>query len=82
MHQNTRTIPFARPRVTVAIDERDGRTYATAELRWSGEHVAGTGVAYQHPSDCLTRRTGQERATARALSDLAGRLTALGRINA
>ncbi len=82
MHQNTRAISFAPSMVTLAIDERDGRTLATAELRWGGKHLAGTGIAYRHPSDCLTRRTGQEMATARALSNLAEQVTALGRVNA
>lgn len=82
MHQNSRPISFTHPMVTMAIDEDRGRTYAKAELRWGSAHLAGLGVAYRHPSDCLTRETGQELAAARALSDLAEQVSALGRIEA
>jgi hypothetical protein len=65
--------------MSIAFKDRGGRTQAKVELRWAGRYLAGTGVAYRHPSDCLTDETRQELATARALSDLANRLLA-GRI--
>lgn len=64
----------AQPTFTVALDECGGRTHATVELYWGGSHLAGLGVAYRHPSDYLKSETGQELATARALSDLADQL--------
>lgn len=63
--------------VTLAIHEHSGKTYAKAELQWGRSHLAGVGVAYRHPADHLRRTTGEELATARALSALAGQLSAL-----
>jgi hypothetical protein len=63
--------------MSIAVKERGGRTQAKVELHWAGRYLAGTGVAYRHPSDCLTDEAGQELATARALSDLANRLLAV-----
>jgi hypothetical protein len=65
--------------VTLVIDEHHGRTYAKVELQWGSSHLAGMGVAYRHPADCLASKTGQELATARAFSDLADQVTALSR---
>jgi hypothetical protein len=65
--------------VTIAIDEHHGRTYAKAELQWGSSHLAGVGVAYRHPADCLVREARHELATARALSNLADQVTALSR---
>jgi Rv2632c-like len=79
MYHNTRAHSSAHPMVTLAVDERRGRTYATAELQWGSSHLAGHGVAYRHPADYLASETGQELATARALSDLADQVTALSR---
>ncbi len=62
--------------VTISVLERTGRTHATAELDWAGQHLAGTGIAYYHPSDYLVPEAGRDLATARALSDLADRLMA------
>ena len=56
----------------ITISESGGRTSARVELAWGGTNLAGTGVAYRHPSDHLNDHTRQEMATARALSDLAG----------
>jgi hypothetical protein len=70
-----------QPMLTVAIDEDGARTYAKAELHWRGSYLAGMGVAYLHPSDYLVLTTGQELATARALSDLANQVTALARVD-
>ena len=63
--------------MSIAVKERDARTQAKIELDWAGMHLAGTGVAYRHPSDCLTDEVGRGQATARALSDLADRLLAV-----
>jgi len=79
MHHNSQPISSIHPMVTLAIDEHGGRTYAKAQLRWGTSHLSGLGVAYRHPSDCLVRGSGQELATARALSDLADQVTALCR---
>jgi hypothetical protein len=68
--------------VTIAIDEHRGRTYARAELRWGSARLAGTGVVYRHPADSLAGDTGQELAAARALSDLAAKLSELRRVGA
>jgi len=78
MHRNDP--PFDDPTysaMSIAVKERDGRTQAKIELHWAGRHLAGTGVAYRHPSDCLTDEVGRGLATARALSDLADRLLAV-----
>ena len=63
--------------MSIAVKERGGRTQAKIELHWAGGDLAGTGVAYRHPSDCLTDDVGRGLATARALSDLANRLLAV-----
>jgi len=65
--------------VTVALDEHPGRTTARAELQWGSVHLTGVGVAYRHPAECLAREARHELATARALADLAARLTELSR---
>lgn len=81
MHQRSRHHPSAHPTVILAIDERRGRTYAKAELQWNGSHLVGRGVAYRHPADHLISETGQELATARALSALAEQVTALSHVS-
>jgi hypothetical protein len=80
MHHNSRPHSSIHPKVTLAVDEHRGRTYAKVELRWGSSHLAGLGVAYRHPADHLVSETGQELATARALSDLADQVTALSRV--
>ncbi len=60
----------------ITINEGGGRTQARVELHSPGGQVAGVGVAYRHPSDYLEDDARQKIATARALSDLAGRLVA------
>lgn len=82
MHLDSRPVVTLHPLVSLAIDEHSGRTYVKAELHLGGKHLAGAGVAYRHPSDCLTREAGQELATARALSDLAEQVTALRHVRA
>ena len=63
--------------MSIAVKKRGGRTHAKVELRWPGGSVAGTGVAFRHPADCLTDEAGQNLATARALSNLADALLAV-----
>jgi hypothetical protein len=63
--------------LTLAIDEHRGRTCAKVELQWGSANLAGVGVSYRHPADCLVPEAGHELATARALSDLADQVTAL-----
>ncbi len=60
----------------ITMSESDCRTTARVELAWAGRNLVGTGVAYRHPSDYFNDHARQEMATARALSDLAGRLAA------
>ncbi len=72
MYQHGHAHSAALPTCTIALDERDGRTHAT--LHWGGSCLAGLGVAYRHPADYLASETGQELATARALSNLADQL--------
>jgi len=79
MHRISHPSSATHPMVTLAIDEHRGRTYAKAELQWGSSYLAGLGVAYRHPSDHLAGETGQELATARALSDLADQVAALCR---
>ena len=64
------------PAMRITVNECSDHTRARVELAWAGRNLAGTGVAYRHPSDCLNDHSRQEMATARALSDLAGRLAA------
>ncbi len=78
MHRNDPPSRDAtRSAMSIAVTERGGRTQAKVELHWAGTCLAGAGVAYRHPSDCLTDKASQELATARALSDLADRLLAV-----
>ena len=74
MYHDSHPQSAAPPTFKVALDERGGRTRARVELYWGGSHLAGLGVAYRHPADYLASETGQELATARALSDLADQL--------
>ena len=48
----------------ITVDESDDRTRARVELAWAGRNLAGTGVAYRHPSDYLNDHARQEMATA------------------
>jgi hypothetical protein len=74
MYQHSHSRSAVQPTFTIALDEREGRTHAAVELHCGGSHLAGLGVAYRHPADYLVSETGQELATARALSDLADQL--------
>lgn len=82
MHQISVAAPPTHPMVTVAIDEHRGRTYAKAELQWGSVRLAGVGIAYRHPADTLAGEAGRELATARALSDLAEKVSELSRVRA
>ena len=77
MYHDSHPQSASRPTFKIALDERGGRTHAMVELHWGGSHLAGLGVAYRHPADYLASETGQELATARALSDLADQLLLL-----
>jgi Domain of unknown function (DUF1876) len=80
MQHISRPNSSSHPTVTLAIDEHHGRTYAKVELQLGSAQVAGLGVAYRHPADSLIHDSGEELATARALSDLADKVTALSRM--
>jgi hypothetical protein len=54
--------------MSISVKKSGGRTQAKVELHWAGRSLAGTGVAFRHPADCLTDELGQRLATARALS--------------
>ena len=60
----------------ITVNDSGGSTCAKVELAWAGGHLAGSGVAYRHPSDFLDDNARREMATARALSDLADQLVA------
>jgi hypothetical protein len=77
MHHASRSNSPRHPIVTLAIDKHGGRAPVKAELRWGSSHLAGTGVAYRHPAECLTPEAGEELAAPRALSDRAARMAAL-----
>ncbi len=70
------TLDTAHSRMSITINEDAGRTQAKVEFHSPGGHLAGFGIAYRHPSDCMKDDARLKVATARALSDLAGRLTA------
>jgi len=82
VHHNSWPNSSMNPMITLIVDEHDGRTYAKVELKWGSAQLAGLGVAYRHPADCLWREAGEELATARALLDLSERITALWRCTA
>lgn len=63
--------------VEVMVGERDGRTYAEAELYDDiGNHLIGSGLARLHPGDHDVPEIGDEIAVGRALTDLGRRLLA------
>lgn len=63
--------------VDVSIDEHDGKTRATAQLRWRDQESVGVGLSRLDPTDRDVAEIGDELAVARALSDLARRLMAV-----
>ncbi len=61
--------------VSLSIDETDGQTSAEVRLVMpGGDQLAGHGQARRNPADREVARIGAQIATARAFSDLAGRL--------
>jgi len=75
-HSGPPTLDTAHSTMSITINEGSGRTQAKVELHSPGGHLTGFGIAYRHPSDCLKDEARLKMATARALSDLAGRLVA------
>ena len=66
--------------VSLSVAETDGQTRAEARLVMSdGAELAGHGQARRNPADREVARIGAQLAAARALSDLAGQLSARGR---
>ncbi len=61
--------------VRLSIEEVDGQTGAEVRLVMPGGHqLVGHGLARRNPADREVARIGAQVATARAFSDLAGRL--------
>ncbi len=61
--------------VRLSIEEVDGQTGAEVRLVVpGGEQLVGHGLARRNPADREVARIGAQVATARAFSDLAGRL--------
>ncbi len=60
--------------VNIAFSEDGDRTRADAVLELASERFHGFGQAKRAPSDPRVPVVGQERAAARALSDLSGHL--------
>ncbi len=61
--------------VSLSVAETDGRTRAEVRLVMpGGDQLVGQGQARRNPADREVARIGAQIATARAFSDLAGRL--------
>jgi Rv2632c-like len=75
-HSGPTTLDTAHSTMSITINEGGGRTQAKVELHAPGAHITGFGIAFRHPSDYLKDDARLKMATARALSDLAGRLAA------
>lgn len=65
---------LSRWNVVIQIDEDYRRTRAVARLRTRRGEQVGTGFAHRHPTGPDAPGTGDERAAAAALADLADRL--------
>ncbi len=63
--------------VTISVDEREGQTRATARLQFDGQDWVGAGLSRLSPAERGVAGLGGQLAIARALSDLARRLTAV-----
>ena len=63
--------------VTISVHERDGRTRATARLKFGDHESVGVGLSRLSPAERGSAGTGSEQAVAQAVSDLARRLMAL-----
>jgi Domain of unknown function (DUF1876) len=75
-HSGPTKLDATRSTMSITINECGGRTQAKVELHSPGGRIAGIGIAYRHPSDYVKDGARRDVATARALSDLAGRLVA------
>lgn len=64
--------------VELLIDEYDGQTRARAKLHWLGRISTGVGFSPYRTRNPKAGEIGDELAAARALTDLANRLTAAG----
>ena len=71
------TEPHDSCTVTVSVDERDGRTRATARLRLGAKESIGVGLSRLAPSEHSAAGIGRDLAIARALSDLSRRMMAV-----
>ena len=60
--------------VAIEIDEKDGRTRATARLDAGATELTGVGLARRSPADPDVPQIGDELAAARALSELSHQL--------
>jgi hypothetical protein len=61
--------------VNLSVAETDGQTHAEVRLVMpGGDQLVGHGQARRNPADQEVARIGAQIATARAFSDLAGRL--------
>lgn len=65
--------------VTISVHQREGQTRATARLQFGDYESVGVGLSRLSPAEHGFAGTGGELAVARALSDLARRLTAPAR---
>jgi Domain of unknown function (DUF1876) len=62
--------------VMISVRKREGQTQATARLRFGDHESVGVGLARLGPSEYGSAGTGGALAVARAVSDLARRLSA------
>jgi hypothetical protein len=62
--------------VIISVQEHDKATEAKAHSYWPGLDLTGVGQAPHQPTDDTSVEIGDERAAARALSDLAAQLFA------
>ena len=61
--------------VTISVQESEGQTRATARLQFGDHESVGVGLSRLAPAEHGFAGVGSELAVARALSDLARRLT-------
>jgi hypothetical protein len=62
--------------VTISVHQREGQTCATARLQFGDHESVGVGLSRLSPAEHGFAGTGGELAVARAMSDLARKLTA------
>ena len=63
--------------VTISVDGREEATRATARLQFGDQEWMGAGLSRLSPAERGVSGVGSQLAVARALSDLARRLTAV-----